>query len=78
MLEFVVYGRRGCHLCDEMLERLEPLCRGRASILVRDIDTRQEWRDAYDIYIPVLEVDGKEICHYQLDLPKVLELLEPL
>jgi hypothetical protein len=73
--EFVVYSRRGCHLCEAMLEQLEPLCRGRAALVVQDVDTRQEWADAYGLYVPVLEADGKEICRYELDKAAVVKLL---
>jgi hypothetical protein len=76
MREFVVFSRRGCHLCEEMLEQLEPLCRGRATITVKDIESREEWFDAYAILIPVLVVDGAEVCHYQLNTEKVLALLD--
>ena len=75
MREFVVYSRRGCHLCEEMLEQLEPLCRGSAALLVRDVDTSPEWTDAYGLHVPVLMVDGEEICRYQLDRSAVLQLL---
>ena len=75
MREFMVYSRRGCHLCDEMLEQLEPLCRGRGTLLVRDVDTSPEWTDAYGLHLPVLMVDGEEICRYQLDRSAVLQLL---
>ena len=59
-----------------MLEQLEPLCRGRARLTVEDIDTRPEWIDAYSAYVPVLVVDGVEVCHYELDRNAVSELLE--
>ncbi len=75
MREFVVFGRRGCHLCDEMLEQLEPLCRGRVNLSVEDIESRDDWVEAYSLKIPVLVVDGQEICHYRLDLEKVEVLL---
>ena len=73
--EFIVYSRRGCHLCDEMLEALEPLCRGRASLTVSDVDTKPEWQDAFGELVPVLYVDGEEICHYTLDRERVLGIL---
>lgn len=75
MRKFVVFSRRGCHLCEEMLEQLEPLCRGRASLTVENIEARPEWVEAYSLKIPVLVVDGEEICHYTLDRKKVAELL---
>jgi len=73
--EFVVYSRRGCHLCEELLEQLEPLCRGRARLIVRDVDEEAALAERYGAYVPVLEADGSEVCRYQLDRPAVLELL---
>jgi hypothetical protein len=58
-----------------MLEQLEPLCRGRANLSVEDIDARPEWVAAYNLKIPVLVVDGQEVCHYQLDRESVIKLL---
>lgn len=75
MREFVLYSRRGCHLCDEMLEVLEPLCRGRAALVVNDVDACDEWQQAYGEFVPVLHVDGEEVCHYTLDKPRVLAIL---
>jgi hypothetical protein len=65
--ELVVYSRRGCHLCEVMLEQLEPLCRGRAKISVRDIDTNPEWVAAYGEKVPVLCSGDDELCYYELD-----------
>ena len=73
--EFLVYSRRGCHLCEELLEELEPLCRGRATISVRDVDTRDEWVEAYGEAVPVLVTEEREICRYHLDREAVLGLL---
>ena len=75
MREFVVYSRRGCHLCEEMLEQLEPLCRGKATIVVRDVDTRPEWVEQYGLLVPVLTENEQEICRYQLDRARFLEHL---
>ena len=75
MPEFVVYSRRGCHLCEELLEELEPLCRGSASIVVRDVDSDPEWAENYGLLVPVLHLNGEEICRYQLDTKRVLEIL---
>lgn len=75
MPQFVVYSRRGCHLCEQMLEELEPLCRGRAEVLVHDVDDRAEWAEAYGLRVPVLCFENEEVCHYTLDRPRVAELL---
>ena len=74
MLELVVYSRRGCHLCDDLLLELEPLCRGRANVSVRDVDTNPEWAELYGEAVPVLCVDNQEICRYHLDREAVLKL----
>ena len=70
--EFIVYSRRGCHLCELLLEELEPLVRGRARITVRDIDDRPEWVAEYGERVPVVHCDGEDICQYNLDRQAVL------
>ena len=67
MLELVVYSRRGCHLCELMLEELVPLCRDQARIRVLDVDSREDWRQAYGNRVPVLCVEGQELCVAQVD-----------
>ncbi len=72
-LTFVVYSRRGCHLCEQLLEEIEPLVRGRAALSVRDVDQRPEWREAYGQRVPVVCCDGDEVCQYNLDRRAVLD-----
>ncbi|MEO8443408.1 MAG: glutaredoxin family protein [Gammaproteobacteria bacterium] len=74
MLDVVVYSRRGCHLCEFLLEELVPLCRGRATIRVCDVDERQEWQQAYGNRVPVLCVADREVCAGRLDRDAVLAL----
>ena len=74
-MSLVVYSRQGCHLCDELLEELLPLVRGRLGVEVRDIDTRDDWRETYNTRIPVVEYDGEAVCEYHLDSDRILSLL---
>lgn len=67
MTQLHYYTRTGCHLCEIMLEELLPLIRGRATLETRDIDLRPEWREKYDIRVPVVEADGRVISEYPLD-----------
>ncbi len=67
MLTFDVYSRRGCHLCELMIEALLPLINGKAILNVHDIDTNPQWRSKYDLDIPVLEIDGLRLCRHRLD-----------
>lgn len=76
MRSVVVYSRRGCHLCDELIEELLPLIRGRLDLEVRDIDTCEEWRRAYHTRVPVVEYDGEAICQYHLDRHALARLLD--
>ena len=76
MLELVVYSRRGCHLCDDLLLELEPLCAGKANIVVRDVDTSDQWAAAYGAAVPVLMANGREICRYHLDREAIAGLLD--
>jgi len=73
--EVVVYSRSGCHLCEVLIEELAPLLRGRAGLEVRDVDERGEWRERYGDSVPVVELDGVELCRYQLDRDAVAKAL---
>ncbi|MDJ0928308.1 MAG: glutaredoxin family protein [Gammaproteobacteria bacterium] len=75
MRRLTVYSRSQCHLCDELLRELEPLVSGRATIEIVDIDTDPALRDRYDILIPVVCADGRELFHYRLDRAAVLSWL---
>jgi hypothetical protein len=74
--EIVVYSRRGCHLCELLLEELAPLVRARATITVRDVDDQPEWRQAFGERVPVVCGGAVEICHYHLDQTAVDDFLE--
>ncbi len=62
-----IYTRPGCHLCEQLIEEIEPLMRGRARLEVRDIDSRADWRERFDTRVPVVEIDGRFICEHKLD-----------
>ncbi len=78
MSVLVVYSRQGCHLCEVMIEELLPIVRGRIEVEVRDIDTREDWRDLYDTRVPVLACEDEVICQYQLDREALGSLLKRL
>jgi hypothetical protein len=75
-----VYSRKGCHLCEQLVEELLPLVRGRLEVIVHDVDSRDDWRAAYDTRVPVVEYDGELVCQYQLDrdaLERILGRIAP-
>ncbi|MDP1653105.1 MAG: glutaredoxin family protein [Rhodocyclaceae bacterium] len=76
---FSLYGRKYCHLCEDMLAALETL-RGEFSfeVTVVDVDTDPVLEERYDELVPVLTLGDAEICHYFLDVAKVREVLAGL
>ena len=62
-----IYSRPGCHLCEQLIEEITPLLRGRAVLEILNIDSRPDWRDEYDSRVPVVELDGRLVCEYRLD-----------
>ena len=70
-----VYSRRGCHLCEQMLEQLLPLSRGRAEIEVIDVDLQPGLAERFGVRVPVLSCSDGELCEYRLDVPRVEEWL---
>ncbi len=73
-----VYSREGCHLCEILIEDLLNLTRGRADVRVHDVDSRPDWRQNYDIRVPVVELDGAVLSENSLDRDRVLEALAGL
>ena len=72
------YSRKGCHLCELMLEDLLPLIRDRVDLEFRDIDSEPEWREKYDVRVPVVEFDGQIISEYPLDDEAIREMLRKM
>ena len=72
-----VFSRQGCHLCEQLIEDLLPLVRGRCKVVIRDIDSREDWKKKFDTRIPVLEYDGEFICQYHLDRHALTRILSP-
>jgi glutaredoxin len=66
--DLVLYGRVGCHLCDEAHETLTSLLderrrngRPAPSLQVRDIDSDPAWRSAFSATIPVVELGDRRL-----------------
>ncbi|MPV38239.1 glutaredoxin family protein [Georgenia subflava] len=68
----VLYGRAGCHLCDQartMLQRMETET-GEAFTEV-DIDTDDALREQYGELVPVVTVDGVQQGYWRIDAGRV-------
>jgi hypothetical protein len=66
--DLVLYGRPGCHLCDESRELVTAILDERRgdglpvpTLVERDIETRPEWERAFLTTIPVLEIGDRQL-----------------
>jgi glutaredoxin len=68
MATVTLYGKPACHLCDVARDELEQL-RHKAPFKLEEVDVSLDaalMRD-YGERIPVIAVDGDELCEYELD-----------
>jgi glutaredoxin len=67
-----LYGRAWCHLCEDLHAALEPIA-AEFGVAIEwiDIDTDPALEALYDELVPVLVLDGVELCHYRLDEARV-------
>jgi glutaredoxin len=64
----VLYGKAGCHLCDEARAALERL-RARRELDLREVDVSLDpvLNRRYGERVPVVEVDGEEALELHVD-----------
>lgn len=75
-IEFILYSRTYCHLCDDMLAALQTLqSEFSFDVQVEDVDADQALVELYDELVPVLigRRDGQDtrLCHYFFDEDRV-------
>ena len=75
MASVTVYSKPDCHLCTEAMAVLRRLHDGFA-LRERDITTDDDLHRAYFERIPVVALDGEELCDYFVDEALVRERLE--
>ncbi|BBU28044.1 glutaredoxin family protein [Burkholderia sp. THE68] len=74
---FVLYGRAWCHLCEDMRAELEPIAaRHGLGVEWIDIDEDPLLEARYNERVPVLMLDGVELCQYRLDVRAVNAALD--
>ncbi|MGH3048952.1 MAG: glutaredoxin family protein [Gaiellaceae bacterium] len=67
-MRVILYGRPGCHLCEDALAVIERL-RARVPFTLeqRDIETDDAWFERYLERIPVVEIDGEVMFELFVD-----------
>ena len=71
-----LYGRPGCHLCDEAREMLRGLADGRFAIAEVDIDSNPALLREMLELIPVIEIDGVRVSTLVPDPESLLDRLD--
>lgn len=85
-LLLTLYGRTWCHLCEDMRAALDELIGALhadgamtdavgVQVDVIDIDADPLLQARYDEQVPVLVLDGVELCHHRLDYRRVADAL---
>ena len=72
----ILYGRVGCHLCDQARRMLERVAgeTGQAFTEV-DVDTDPDLVERYGELVPVVTVDGVQQGYWQIDAGRVRRAL---
>lgn len=74
--ELTLYFREGCHLCEDMEQQLQELLEKGSYRLCRiDIDEDDGLKTAFNARVPVLCLDGMDLCEHFLDLEAVRSAL---
>jgi Glutaredoxin-like domain (DUF836) len=67
MIDFVLYGRKDCHLCDEMKQDVERVSSGfPVSLTVVDVDSDAALADRFGMEVPVLMLNGRKIAKIKI------------
>jgi glutaredoxin len=67
-----LYGKAGCHLCEDAREAIEPL-RAELGFELREVDVALDpvLHRRFGERIPVLEVDGEEVCELGVEVAEL-------
>ena len=77
MTEVILYGKAGCHLCEEARAELESV-RSRRPFELREVDVALDpvLHARYGERIPVVSVAGEEAFEYHVDAGELMRLLD--
>jgi len=68
MTTLTLYHRQECHLCDQMIDKLEPLAKQFDFTLVYvDIDADPALKQRFNVKVPVLMFKDDVVCCHFLD-----------
>ena len=72
-----IYGRTGCHLCEDALKVLQSL-KDELNFEIKEIliDGNQELQSLYGEQIPVTHIDGVHHDYWRVDLERFTKAIE--
>jgi len=78
--KFILYSREGCHLCEDMIEQLQPYCEQyNFKVHIVDVDKSAQLQQQYGISVPLLCYQkgdtSEEVCKYFLEPNRLLSFL---
>ena len=78
MTEITLFGRPGCHLCDEVRDEILVLREQgyRFRLVEVDIESDEELLREHLVRIPVVEVDGEVVSELLLDRSALMARLD--
>ena len=77
MTRVTLYGKAGCHLCEEARNEIEAVRRERSFDLTEvDVSLDPALHRRYGERIPVVEVDGEEVFELGVDRIALTRLLD--
>jgi glutaredoxin len=77
MKRVTLYTKPGCHLCEEVEAVIARVAKRRSfELVIRNIVENADDFDRYQYLIPVVQVDDREIAHYELTEQQLEEALD--
>lgn len=75
-MEFILYSRSNCSLCEAMEDELKPFIEKYNITVKRQyIDNRSELEQRYGSKVPVLTLNKEILCEYFLDTELLLSVV---
>jgi len=76
-MRFKLYSKPGCHLCDEMKADILKIASGQdLEIDEVNINDDVNLAEKYGTKIPLLELNGRMISKYRLDVERIRKLFD--
>lgn len=67
-MQLILYSKPGCHLCEGLQEKLAQVSNIEFELEIRDINTREDWFNAYQYEVPVL---CQKLSNQEKPLPRL-------